>query len=184
MSGGVMGYLKDGITAVTGVTNSPDIDPIEGYPEGYVIYDAMGGAGKQVYPADAGTGLTFANPLRAVVVVDKFDRPAVRSGFVPTSALTLQFSSNSVNPGGALAANLYQYYRAYYEILSVYRLVAFEPATPTTFFAYHPLTPTDSAAFDGMQLSEDLYSFIDSNISLSSPLNGYFGIEDDSKKKK
>jgi hypothetical protein len=63
--------------------------------------------------------------------------------------------------------------RVYYEILSVYRFSSVEPATPNTFFSYHPLTPMNMGAFDSMSLDEGMYDFISSNIKPKKPLSPY-----------
>lgn len=180
MSGGVSGTVLPGETAVTGVANAPGFDPIYGYPEGYVVYN-----GAQIYPAAAGTGLTAVNPLQVLIKMATGGQPAVRDGFTPTSLLTLQFGAPSETPdfSGDTAAAINQYLRAYYEILNLHRVVGFEPAVPTTFYGYHPLTPTDSSAFDGISLDEGFYQFMDNNIRLNNPLNSYFGEEDSRKKK-
>jgi hypothetical protein len=65
--------------------------------------------------------------------------------------------------------------RVYYEILNPHRFVSVEPATPTTYYAYHPLTPTDSSAFDKIKLDMNAYEFISKNINLKKSLAPYFG---------
>lgn len=64
-----------------------------------------------------------------------------------------------------LAEPLNKYLRAYYEILRAHRVVAAEPISPTTFYFYHPLTPTDYSAFDKIALDVGAYEFIDGNLS-------------------
>ncbi|MFA5101209.1 MAG: hypothetical protein WC547_10030, partial [Candidatus Omnitrophota bacterium] len=64
----------------------------------------------------------------------------------------------------------------YYEILSLHRFVSNEPATPATFFRYHPLTPTNMAAFDDMTLDIGAYDFISDNIKPKKPLSPYYGL--------
>jgi hypothetical protein len=74
--------------------------------------------------------------------------------------------------------------RAYYEILSDYRFVSNEPATPTTFYAYHPLIPVDAKVFSEIAIDAGAYDFIDNNVNLRNPLAPYFGADEDVRKKK
>jgi hypothetical protein len=53
----------------------------------------------------------------------------------------------------------------YYEILSTIRITSADSATPF-FYGYHPLTPTDLTAFDGITLDVGAYDFIDGNLNL------------------
>lgn len=50
---------------------------------------------------------------------------------------------------------------AYYQILSGNQLRTFDPATPTGLYFYHPLVKADSTALDQIDLSDDVFSFID-----------------------
>jgi hypothetical protein len=154
------------VEAVTGVKPSPDFDPIYGYPQGYVSYSTGSGAAKQIYPADAAPApLVASNPIKVKIKDVDATRAAVRDGFVPVAGLTLQFGSPVNNPlpdaTNLLVGGFYQHLRAYYEILEQFRVSSFLPATPTTTFGYHPLTPTDTSAFDGINLDEGFYQFLD-----------------------
>ncbi len=186
MSGGIRGVVRPGVVAVTGVNPSSDFDPINGYPSGIVQYydtDLSEGP-QQIWPETLAVGaLSFDNPLQVYVEVFEGSAPAVRAGFVPQASLTLQFGvpvpplpvppegDGAFQAAGALNPTL----RNYYEILHNYRVVSFEPATPNTFFGYHPLTPTDMSAFDGITLDSGAYDFIADSIKLKKNLAPYFG---------
>ncbi len=81
-----------------------------------------------------------------------------------------------VRTAGFLSDLLDKHFRAYYEILDIHRVVSFFPAKPTTFYAYHPLTETDSSAFDDIKLDIDTYEFIEKNINLKKQIAPYFGL--------
>ena len=66
--------------------------------------------------------------------------------------------------------------RVYYEILSPSQFLSFEPATSLGLYAYHPLTPTDSSAFDEIVLDEEAYEFIEDNIRMKKEAAPYFGL--------
>jgi len=182
-SGGIEGIISPAVVAITGVKPSVDFD---GYPDGYVLYyntETEEGP-LQVYPLLSGVDLTFENPLRVDIRVSQGSSlPAVRDGFTPKAALTLQFSSTLPPPPpenddfSQFVDPLSPDLRAYYEILNVHRVSGVEPATPTNFFAYHPLTPTDSSAFDKIALDVSAYDFISDNIKLKKSLAPYFGTE-------
>jgi hypothetical protein len=95
--------------------------------------------------------------------------------------LMLQFGAQ---PGGGdpsqLANLLAGNFRKYYEILDGYRYVPIDPARPLGFFAYHPLTETDTSAYDGFNLDEGAYDFIDGNLAYNGDFEPGFG----GKKKK
>jgi hypothetical protein len=93
------------------------------------------------------------------------------------------FSILPIVPDAGILASETKKLRVYYEILNPHRFVSIEPATPTTYYAYHPLTPTDSSAFDKIKLDAGAYQFIQQNINLNKPLFPYFGESDLSKKK-
>ena len=59
------------------------------------------------------------------------------------------------------------------DLLKKYRLVSFDKATPI-FYAYHPLTPTDFSAFDGIILDEEFYEFIEKKIRAKKQLPFYY----------
>ncbi len=186
MSGGVAGGVRPGVEAVTGVDPSPEFDPAYGMPSGIVQYfDLMESEGpQQIWPKTPAEGtLSFDNPLLAFVqVMDEGYNAAVREGFQPQAALTLQFGAPPITPpgpeedgaeefAGALDPNL----RVYYELVKNYRVMSFEPATPTSFFAYHPLTPTDMSEFDSIALDADAYDFISNNIRSKKKVAPYYG---------
>lgn len=185
MSGGILGVVQPGVEAVTGVYPSSDFDLVYGPPPGIVqYYDMYSSEGpQQIWPKNSVEGpLSFESPLQVYVEAFEGSAPAVRAGFIPQAGLTLQFGSPVPSPvpsdgdgafqgAGALNPTL----RAYYEIMKNYRVVSFEPATPTTFFGYHPLTPTDMSAFDGIVLDAGAYEFISDSIRMKKNLAPYFG---------
>jgi hypothetical protein len=67
--------------------------------------------------------------------------------------------------------------------LQNFRLVSIDTNRPLFYF-YHPLTPTDSSAFDNITLDAGAYEFIENLLQLRGSAPGYFGIEEDKKKKK
>jgi len=71
----------------------------------------------------------------------------------------------------------------YFESLSGYRFASFEPATPL-FYAYHPLTPTDTSAFDDIRLDVGAYEFIENSLKLKDKNKFYQYYEDQKKKEK
>jgi len=60
-----------------------------------------------------------------------------------------------------------------YETLSPYQLSTNTVQQPLVYF-YHPLTPVDQSAFDGISLDQGAYDFIDNNLQVNN-LPGYFG---------
>jgi len=74
--------------------------------------------------------------------------------------------------------------RIFYENTDPYRFVSVDKATPLGVYAYHPLTPTDSSAFEDIVLDVGAYEFIENNINLKKTLPFYFGGEEEKKKKK
>ena len=203
MSGGIMGWVRPGTAIETPVDPSVDFDPIYGLPPHRVSYMDLDLSAYppdfttdpvQVWPITGSVPGTFNNPLFVdVELVGKagdVSNAAVRDGFTPLSALTLQFGAPVPPPpgpgpvtGASFAAGLNPTLRAYYEILSQFRYVSFEPVIPTTYVGYHPITPADMAAFDGITLDAGFYSFIDNNINLRNSLNSYFGQEGTGAKK-
>jgi hypothetical protein len=63
-------------------------------------------------------------------------------------------------------------------------VIFIEPIVPTEFFAYHPLTPTNSSAFDEISLDIEAYEFIAGRINLRRALAPYFGEEEEEEKDK
>jgi len=161
VSGAIAGIVRPGTTAVTGVYPSPAIDhtstsPLN--PPGYVFYDD--------------TDVSGASALFV---------PAVSNLSAPQQIWPQ--SSSSVNTGIGQLMSVFKSFRAYYEILNPSQFYSFEPVTPIEF-AYHPLTPTDSSAFDGITLNIGAYRFIQNKINLKKPLAPYFGYEGKKKKKR
>ncbi|MCX5708006.1 MAG: filamentous hemagglutinin N-terminal domain-containing protein [Candidatus Omnitrophica bacterium] len=67
-------------------------------------------------------------------------------------------------------------FRAFYEILKNFRVNSLEPVTPTTLFGYHPLTPMDMSAFDGINVDSNSYDFISDKISMKKSLAPYLSL--------
>ncbi|MFQ5680848.1 MAG: hypothetical protein ACE5GG_02180, partial [Candidatus Omnitrophota bacterium] len=59
----------------------------------------------------------------------------------------------------------------YFESLEGFRFASFNP-TPS-FYAYHPLTPVDASAFEGIALDIGAYEFIEDKIDLKEELSPY-----------
>jgi hypothetical protein len=85
-------------------------------------------------------------------------------------------------PKADLGSNL-RNLRAYYEILSNFRLVSNEPATPT-MYGYHPLVVADMSAFDSITLDANAYDFIQDNIDLKKSISPYLSENTQPEKKK
>ncbi|MBP6342831.1 MAG: filamentous hemagglutinin N-terminal domain-containing protein [Candidatus Omnitrophica bacterium] len=83
-----------------------------------------------------------------------------------------------VLPPGSFAPrvldNIFDAYRAYYEILEPSQFLSFEPATKIGLYAYHPITETDSSAFQGFTLDAGAYEFIENNIRLKKEMPAYY----------
>ena len=52
------------------------------------------------------------------------------------------------------------------------------------FYFYHPLTPTDLAAFDAINLDPGAYEFIENSLNLRGDISPYFGMVEDELKKR
>ncbi|MDD5347020.1 MAG: filamentous hemagglutinin N-terminal domain-containing protein [Candidatus Omnitrophica bacterium] len=150
--------------------------------------------GNQIWPESiADPEITSGNPLQVVcdAYVTEGDDRALPDWYLAqfeswedmaevTAALTLEIGPpivppppNPLDPGPALASALQRDLRAYYELMSGYRFVSNEPATPTSFFGYRPLTPTDMTAFDDTVLDEGAYDFISDNLKTKKKLPAY-----------
>jgi len=167
------------------------------------IYEDSANSGEavQIWPDPSVTPFVFGKPLNPLeVCIQLIDgsrsaAPVRGAGdpepFTPTAGLTLNYSvyvppvPPPVPPvppqeplpdvSSQLVGPLVKNIRAYYEILNVYRFVSSEPATPT-FFSYRPLTPTNMAAFDDLDLDIGAYDFISDNIKTKKPLSPYYGL--------
>lgn len=189
MSGGVTGVVQPGVEAITGVDPAPDLDREFGDPEGYVLFEEFDSdeEGNVVWPAGLPleTELALDNPLVALAFDFEFPS-AVREGFSTAAALTLQFGVPTEPPpvpptpptddgASQSAAGWVRDYKAYYEILTNYRVLGFEPIAPTLFYSYQPLATADMAAFEGVGLDVGAYDFISDNIKLKKKAAPYFG---------
>ncbi|MFC1658855.1 hypothetical protein ACFL1D_05685, partial [Candidatus Omnitrophota bacterium] len=154
VSGAIMGIVRPGVTAVTGVYPSPALYPTDPdiatlYPPGYVFYED--------------TDSTCCSPLYGPEAANIGN--ALQIWPEPLFDIDPKYLANTIA----------KYFRAYYELLDGFRVVFVEPAKPTEFFSYHPLTPTDSSAFDEIALDVGAYDFIAGNIKLKKALAPYFG---------
>ncbi|MBF0331389.1 MAG: filamentous hemagglutinin N-terminal domain-containing protein [Candidatus Omnitrophica bacterium] len=172
ISGQITGVVDPGEVAVTGVEQAPALDLRFGPPAGSVYYqderrdEGSGAPIGSIWPVPGSLDL-MNNPLRVNIAPIEGGFSAVPPGFVPTSSLTLllgSLASLTVDP--ALLANaLLRDNRAYYELLERFRFQSFEPATPTGFYAYHPLTTADMGAYNDIGLDPDAYEFIEGQIN-------------------
>lgn len=173
------------------------------YGPASIYQDALNAGPVQIWPDPATDPLLSEPPLNPLEVCiqlidgSKSAAPVRGAGdpepFAPTAGLTLNYSvyvppapppepppvpptPPDLDPSLQLTGPLTKNIRAYYEILSVHRFVSNEPATPTTFFGYRPLTPTNMAAFDDLDLDVGAYDFISDNIKTKKPLSPYYGL--------
>ncbi len=198
-SGQIIGSVDSLVTTVNN-DQGVGLDLRFGVPPGYVVYNNKVSS-VQVWPeivaGDAGAQ-TFENPLIVNVQAMAGSHSAVPDGFPaggnPLSGLTLQigneFPEPNPNPGpdpdpaDDLVANLNENLRAYYELLDRYRVTSMQPIIPTEYYAYHPISATDSSAFDRIKLDAGAYEFIDGYLNTNNPLAPYFGEEEKKKDKK
>ena len=130
-----------------------------------------------VYPSPA-LDLTSESPLSPpgyVFYDDSFD---------PAGALQI-WPKFLVNIPAGILEELLKRGLGYYEILSTVRITSADNSMPF-FFGYHPLTPTDYTAFDGINLDIGAYDFIEGNLNLKdkNKLYPYYEENEELKKKK
>ncbi|MFA5338026.1 MAG: hypothetical protein WC330_06815, partial [Candidatus Omnitrophota bacterium] len=160
ISGVIQGIVRPATTAITGVYPSPALD-LASIPTGYVLYDDTDAASVM------GTGTTA------------FTAPAAANAGLQQIWPAYPFSV----PSGILE-ELLRRGLGYYEILSLIRITSSDNSTPF-FFGYHPLTPTDYSAFDGINLDIGAYDFIEGNLNLKdkNKLYPYYEENEELKKK-
>jgi hypothetical protein len=141
ISGVIQGIVRPGVTAITGVYPAPALD-LTSTPTGYVLYD----------DTDSATVMGLGTVA--------FTAPAAANA----GLLQVWPAYPSKVPSGILE-ELLKRGLGYYEILSLIRITSGDNATPF-FFGYHPLTPMDSSAFDGINLDAGAYDFIEDNLNL------------------
>ncbi|MBU4334621.1 MAG: hypothetical protein KKD07_09295, partial [Candidatus Omnitrophica bacterium] len=154
----------------------PDTDPNNPYPYPGTTYNGplgMSGAiAGMVRPGDM--AVTYVFPSPGIDVQDGGPAGYVFYDDYPTGLGPLQIWPEI--PGGGVPYLLEDdTVRVYYELTENYRIASFEPATPATYYAYHPLTTTDSSAFDDITLDAGAYEFIDGNLNLKDKMSPYFG---------
>ena len=168
ISGQIIGVVDPGVTAITGVNPSPDLDLRFGVPPGLVLFANTDGETtqdpQQIWPSGTAANQTLMNnPLRVDIELVDGATSALPEGFSTTAALTLQIGSLNNGVGdylSQLAAPLIKGVDTYFELLRGIRM-SFGPITPLQFYAYHPLTPADLSAFNGMDFSADAFDYID-----------------------
>ncbi len=166
---GVSGAIK-GIVRPATTTNfypSVGIDTINGGPSGYVFYydysDGTPCCSPLFGPAATLTSMPSGNPYTSTYQV-----------WPPFPAT--EFAS--------IIASLPRGFRAYYEILAPSQFLSYYPSAKTGLYAYHPLTPTDTSAFDDIRLDVGAYEFIENSLKLKDKNKFYQYYEDQEKKKK
>ncbi len=200
ISGQVLGVVRPGATAATGLNPSVDLDLSQGVPPGLVFYDDNNGYSgdpldgsvvansgpKQVWPETpvVAPAPDNINPLKVHIDVLPDSHPAVPLWLEALVAgLTLQIGSLSPQPPqpqppldawvARFLEPLGKNFRAYYEVLKNFRVVSFDPLNPTNFYAYHPLVEADTGAFDGINLDQDAYQYIDGKLNYSGNVSPY-----------
>jgi len=152
----IEGLVRPATTAITGVYPSPAIDTSV-LPLGYVLYND-----------------SDLNSCIAALFA-----PAAVNGGLKQIYPAYPFSV----PSGILE-ELLRRGLGYYEILSLIRITSSDNSTPF-FYGYHPLTPTDYSAFDGINLDIGAYDFIEGNLNLKdkNKLYPYYEENEELKKK-
>ena len=153
----------------------PDDDPNNPYPYPGITHNGpigMSGAiAGMVRPGDM--AVTYVFPSPGIDVQDGGPEGYVFYDDYPAGSGPLQIWPSYA---GAVPYLLEDDTRTiYYEKTQHYRIASFEPATPATYYAYHPLSTTDSSAFDDIVLDAAAYEFIDGNLNMKDKLAPYFG---------
>jgi len=84
----------------------------------------------------------------------------------------------------SIIASLRKGFSAYYELLAPSQFLSYYPSAKTGLYAYHPLTPTDTSAFDDIRLDVGAYEFIENSLKLKDKSKFYQYYEEQKKKKK
>ena len=191
ISGQVYGDVDPLIETING-QDGLSLDMRFGPPPGYVNYQAQGAA-NQVWPLigpGAEGSTSFENPLLAYVELVDGAHDARPQGYIdtgdPSAGLTLQIGSEIPPPPPpeelVVPYLMDEYIRVYYELTENFRIASIEPATPTDYYAYHPISTTDESAFDKIELDAGAYEYIDGNLNLNDPLAPYFGSDEEEEK--
>jgi len=213
ISSEIFGEVWPAVEAVTGLFPAPGIDLSRYTPPGLVYFCSEGETaraipvdngdyycGSQIWPETiADPEISSENPLFVVARINELSEPDYRAlpeWFLESlqgtedqvAALTLEIGSPVLPPApeedGAIYNTAVRDFRAYYELLDNYRVVFADPAQPTEYYAYHPLTPTDTAAFDDIALDTGAYDFIADRINYRRPLAPYFGEEEEEERRR
>ncbi|MDD5441286.1 MAG: hypothetical protein PHZ27_03665, partial [Candidatus Omnitrophica bacterium] len=151
LSGAIEGIVRPGVISINNDSPTPAIDHTSKSPSGYVYYDD--------------TDVNCVSPLDGSVVD-------------PLGPIQI-WPELPVNANQYLADALNAKLRIYYEVANSVRLstaYAYPGAGQIlTSYAYHPLTETDSSAFDDISLDVNAYQFIEDNIKLKKDLNSFYG---------
>jgi hypothetical protein len=99
--------------------------------------------------------------------------------YVPGTLTVTPTGTPTVTPASFTAFGLfdtnYKVNKIIYETLSPYQL-SYNSYEPLVFF-YHPLTPIDGSAFDGIALDEGAYDFIQNSLELKKLPPAYYGAQ-------
>ena len=190
-------YATDGISDINIDKTAPTI--ADGPPQGTQNADGTWASAVTV-PFSATDNLSgFAPEGALVITLAPKTTPDEGSNLFVTSDGVFDLAGNfgeplTVGPFtiGIISPDFVQYtvndledLRVYYEVAMPVRVSSVNPAGVLTTYAYHPLTPTDAAAFEGIALDVNAYEFIANRINLTRALAPYLVVnEDDTKKKK
>ncbi|MDD5613931.1 MAG: hypothetical protein PHQ54_02525, partial [Candidatus Omnitrophica bacterium] len=150
VSGALMGLVRGGVIAATGVYPSPDID-LANTPTGYIFYDDTTAGhcdvltGPAATNADASTSYALANKI------------------YPATALSTGAIDTGVNQLIAGTGSYFDW--PVQELLGFFRVYPGSSGAVSVYF-YHPLISADFSAFEGFQLPEDMYEFIEGRLRL------------------
>ncbi len=157
----IEGLVRPGTTSINGDNPSPELD-LSIVPPGYIFYNDTDSAYGKDCPGCSvplyGPPATNKGPLQIWPEIP-FDLSGI-------------FGQLSIDPR---IRNIYN---------PNFRTVFIDRQTPTGTYFYHPLTPSDSTAFDGIALSAGAYDFIDGVLGLKGDNNFSPFYQDDNGKKK
>ncbi|MFC1514586.1 filamentous hemagglutinin N-terminal domain-containing protein [Candidatus Omnitrophota bacterium] len=183
IGGAIEGIVRPGVTAITGVFPSPDLQPVQNnplYPPGYVFYHDMQGECCGLL-----TPYQQQEPTEVIHLASVSITNGVRGYTLPTQIWP---GPHDVPPPPPQTRSIVipkepNGFRVYYEILNPSDFRNFEPTTRGSgkigLYAYHPISEVDESAFDAIALDVGAYEFIDNNLNLNDPLAPYFEEEEE-----